>query len=421
MLIQSNTRSARATAARTLCALLATSALCLPLRAQGATIADHFGVNVHMDAKSTHYAQYADTYNKAVWVGATHLREAAPSAGDTYTLNAMLAGCAQGLSWTLIVMSDPAPLWSNIDKIAAQPGCLHALEGPNEVNVTPPAYGALRGYPAGVAIQKALYAKAKADPLTAAVPVYSLTVATGGATAALGNLSAYSDAANSHDYMSQVYPPNCCIMTMARASLNFAPGRPMVITESGYRTMPNTGNAADQTTQNRLLLYTLLDTLTASVSDVTMYQLLDALPDPTNASMESHWGLFNGAYNPESIKSSGYGFHFTMALIGSSTISASGGTALQKAPASTHTLTSVGANGTVFTTVWAEPVLWNNTTHKANELYTTNATMTLGSTYSSVKVYDVVTNGDTPIATYSNVSSVALPIAADPLIIAMQK
>src|SRR5260221_1455454 len=302
---------------------------------------------------------------------------------------------------------------------AAHPNSIVALEGLNEANIQPFSYNGSSSMAASAQFQQAYYAAIKGDAALASIPVYDLTLGYNDLAgySSLGNLSASTDFASSHAYVPTESTPQAAIATAISAASSVAAAKPSVITETGYTTQANTQYlGVDQTVQAKSILNTLVDAYKAGVGTTYLYQLLDGSSSSTNP--QDHFGLFNSDGTP---KLAATAIHNLTTILsdngnGGHTPTAPLGYSLSGLPASGNSMVLGKSNGAYDLVVWAEPKIWNDATSTEIAASTQPVTVNLGGVHGSVNIYDPL-NGTTPIATYTNVSQIVVPVSDHPLVI----
>ena len=298
---------------------------------------------------------------------------------------------------------------------AAHPGSVMAIEGPNEINIWPVAYNGVTGVDAATALLNDAAALAAANPNLAGAAIYDLTGAPV-VPALIGDASGY---ANIHPYPQNGNQPFSVLN--ARIGLRLIPGKEMVITEAGYSTLMGptaVWEGVDQLTQAKLTLNLIADATVLGMSKTFLYQLFDTASG-TAATTDSSLGLFDSNLQP---KLAATALHDLTAILADDPAAPTDFAthaldyALSGLPASGHSLLLEKANGTFELMVWAEPDIWDQTTHQSITVAETTTTVTFGSSPADVSVYDPLLS-DQPIATYSQVTSVDLAITDHLLVV----
>jgi len=386
------------------------------------------GVNTHVSYAWGAYNDLALVEADLSYLGVTKLRDSVTNIPSAQPVLDGLA--AAGYKFDLGVSSSvPASGTAGLQQYvqalntfaANHPGSIIAVEGLNEVNLQPFSYEGSSSLSAAAQFQSAYYNAIKADAALSGVPVYNLTVAYNDSSAysQLGNMTGSSDYANVHAYASTSVTPASVIQADLAAAAKADPGKPTVITETGYTTQANTPYlGADQAVQAKSILNTLADAYQAGVSTTYLYQLLDLNSSSSDTNPEDHYGLFNSDGTP---KLAATAVHNLTTILsdngtGGHTPTTPLGYSLSNMPVSSHSMVLGKSNGAYDLVIWAEPKMWNPSTSTEISNPSQPVTVDLGGVHQSVNVYDPM-NGTSPIASYSNVSSITVPISDHPVII----
>jgi Ca2+-binding RTX toxin-like protein len=293
----------------------------------------------------------------------------------------------------------------------AHPGMVAAIEGPNEIHhLTGFAYDGLTSDAAAVAYQTDAYAAIANSAVLKGTTVYSMSL--GGFTAPT---TGYNLAAL-HPYPANGAQPLATLIS----EMKFAPaGAQTVITESGYSSLATSSQGVDFTTQAKMTLNLLMDSTKLGVSGIYLYELMDAYADPTSSNYGKHYGLFNNDMTAKPVAT---------AIHNLTTLLADTDPAAQTFKTITHDVTVAGlssvggqllmekSSGAFDIVVWDEPKIWDSVKHVAIAAKAETVLVTLDHTYADVRVYDPLT-GTSPLAVYSNVSSLSVSVTDHPLII----
>ena len=386
------------------------------------------GVNTHVAYGWGSYNDLALVEDDLKYLGVTKLRDTVTSIPSAQPVLDGLA--AAGYKFDMIVSSSvPAAGNAGLQQFiqalntfeASHPGSISAVEGLNEVNHQPFSYQGSSSVGAAAQFQSVLYYDVKTDAALSGVPVYNFTVAYNDAQAyaQLGNISKITDYANVHAYASTDMTPASALQVALNAVTSVVPGEQAVITETGYTTQANTPYlGVDQTAEAKLILNTLVDAYKAGVATTYIYQLLDLNSSSSDTNPEDHFGLFNSDGTPKLaataihnlttiLSDNGTGGHQPTTPLGYS---------LSGLPASGNSMVLGKSNGAYELVVWAEPPVWNSSTDSDIANAAQPVTVNLGGVHKSVSVYDPL-SGTTAIATYSNVSSITVPVSDHPVVI----
>ena len=168
-------------------------------------------------------------------------------------------------------------------------GYVDAIEAPNEADCGPDVRWStdLRAY--GNSLRSAL----DASPSLHGVQLIGPSFCHQADIATYGTANDY-DTANLHAYANG-QPPEAKIEKAAVIASGTQGGRlPLVLTETGYATAPDSSSmfgAADEQVAADYLLRVILDSVRIGVRRVYLYELLDEKPDPGFTNREQHFGL----------------------------------------------------------------------------------------------------------------------------------
>lgn len=392
------------------------------------TFLDGLGVNAHVSWPGHYpYSQTGKVIAALDYLGLRKLRDYVNS--STFPVFERLA--ASGVSLNLLlnpkVGLDNYLGWAR-SLARTYPGSVAAMEGPNEVDKWPVTFGGLEGFPAAVATQKALYASAKSDPVLAKAPVYNLTISgiSRSKSAALGDLSAHADYGNVHPYyragqQSWGHSLRDTRYTLKRylaAARWTAPGRPVVLTETGSTTAVGSPIGVSEEVQARQILNSLMAAAAHQVPATYIYELVDS-HDAGPEDVESHYGLYRYDWTPKPA---------AMALHHLTRILRRGG-APRPGPAPEYTLTGMPASGasllfrlgdgTYAIALWAEPDLWNEDASVPIAAPAVTAHIAFSATQPSVAVYDPLVS-DRPLQSLGPTRSLGVRISDHPVIVQLR-
>ena len=325
----------------------------------------------------------------------------------------------------------------------ASAGALVSIEGPNEPNNWPITYNGQVGGGGGTWVpvaqfQNALYTQAKANPVLANYPVFSvseggaevnnvglqfLTIPVGAGTV-MPSGTQYADYGNLHNYLdgsvlqdNQAWDAADRILRSHNATMFGEYGvtwahnytgystpqlqtLPVVTTETGWGTVGP--GALTEAQQGKVLLNVYLAQFKRGFRYTYIYEFVDGQGGDSTGE-----GIFHANYTPKA--SATFIHNFTTILADTNSFSPSSlNYAIPLEPARVHDLLLQKSNGTYYLIVWDE---------RANGVVD-NVTVKLAVAHSSVKVYDPTT-GTGVTKTLSNVSSIPLTLSDHPLILAI--
>ena len=385
------------------------------------------GVNTHVGYAWGAYNNLALVMDDLKYLGVTTLRDGLTNIPSAQPVLDGLA--AAGYKFDLVVPSGvPAggtaalqQYVASLDQFAAEhPGSIIALEGLNEANIQAFSYNGSSSVEAAAQFQAVYYAALKGDASLASIPVYNLSLGYDDTTdyAKLGNLSGSSDFGNSHAYVNTSTTPQAALASLLANAASVSPGHSVVITETGYTTQADTAYiGANENVQAKSILNTLVDAYKAGVSTTYLYQLLDT-GEASSTDPEAHFGLFNADGTP---KLAATAIHNLTTILsddgkGSNQPTASLGYSLSNLPSTGNSMVLGKSDGTYDLVVWAEPKVWNDATDTEISNPAQSVTVNLGSVHHSVNVYDPL-SGTSPIATYTDVSQIVIPLSDHLLVI----
>jgi hypothetical protein len=342
---------------------------------------ESLGVNVHVGYTDTIYGNLPKMIEALKYAGLTKVRDGhVPWQNDRYA-----AMAKAGVRFDFFLpggvkeIPDPATFVRNVSAFAkANPGAVVSIEGSNEVNNWP--FGADRSLAGQGAVQKALWAAVKADPVLSGLPVYAPSVTNAGAAQGLGDLRAACTHANAHIYFGEgAVTPRGNSFWRDTIAYNQAPaqGKPTVITETGYSTNVNGPQGCDETTQAKHTLKLLMDAAKEGIAATFLYELVDQMKpgsDPGSVDRERRFGLFRNDWTPKPVAT---GIRNVVGVIGAGqgraimTLEPQLDYALSfplasagKPPTPVYdTLFALG-DGSFVIAIWAEPDIWDEAGNK---------------------------------------------------------
>ena len=386
------------------------------------------GVNTHAGFGWTGYNNLALMVEDLEYLGVTHLRDAMGTSPAAQPVVEGLA--AAGYKFDFLVSSALPQTGTvglqkyiaSLEKFAtSHAGSISAIEGLNEANHQPFSYNGSSSLTAAGQFQSALYQAVNANVALASIPVYNLSLAYNDPQgySQLGNMSGSVDYANAHAYVSTSLTPSSSIAATLSAVMTAAPGKPVVITETGYTTQANTQYlGVNETVQAKSILNTLVDAYKAGVSATYLYELFDRDSSASNTNPEANFGLFNSDGTPKLAATAIHNLTTILADDGKGGLQPTDplNYTLSNMPASGNSMVLGKSNGAYELVVWAEPKLWNDATDTEISNSAQTVTVNLGAVHHTVKVYDTLT-GTTAIASYTDVSTITIPVSDHPLII----
>ena len=338
-------------------------------------------------------------------------------------------------------------------QIASQyPGHILSVEGPNEINAlngtivcwypTPQATQCDTGLLGAEEEQLDLQSQ-----VNAAVPGVALDYFTGWGAypIAVGPdpvKKHYANDDNAHPYPNYGEPPFGWMTRASALGNTRSATEPAVFTEIGYSACNDitqcqfqNSNEVDETTQAKQTLDIPLDAVLNGISDVYLYELLEAYASEASATTAA-FGLFRYSLTgtliprPAAValhnmayvtQDSGHVGHVAPLAYQVQGLPAAGYCPEQVTYSDgctfTPSLALQKSNGHYVVVVWAEQKIWDSSNHVSVTPATYVAKITLPRSFSTLAVYDPMISGTNPVAAYSNTASLSVQVVDHPILI----
>jgi hypothetical protein len=321
---------------------------------------------------------------------------------------------AAGLKFDWLTGSTLSTTLSDLNTfLKAHPNAISTIEGPNEVNNFPIAFGALSGNSAALAYQSALYSAVKSNPLSASIPVLDFTDSPGIVGAA--------DAANDHPYPKAGAQPLASLTDTAQRLQKLMPGAPEYFTEAGYSSLPGLHGweGVDAATQAKLTLNLIMDAASLGIKATYLYDLIDDGPDLSNTIGTDHFGLFTiaGKAKPAAVA-----IHNLTAILSDPGAAATSFTQT----ALNYTISGLPTSGSSFLieksagvydlVLWAEAQIWNAATHSPVPAPTEQVVVDFASAAGQASVFDPLVSASA-LTTETNAKTVTVAVSDHPVIL----
>ena len=244
------------------------------------TFTDSVGINVHLHYSGTPYVDSFPAFLNAMQdLGIKHYRNGIDPYPYDFEFSNAEALAKAGIKGAWII--DEKDGAGDITKLFARaPNSIEAIEGPNET------FG--KAGPWLTNFMQMLSSTVRSNAASANTTIYAPTVTTLDAVGLMGNLSAYADLGNMHDYYSPRYPEtpaygdtffgcgyygtfsfNLCVAKVT------VPNKPVVSTETGYKS-----DAVSDAAIGRYLPRILMMHLQGGVTRTYLYELYDEAFSP---------------------------------------------------------------------------------------------------------------------------------------------
>lgn len=389
---------------------------------------DFLGANTHLGSSGVSSANLTYITNALTYTGIYHIRDAGPNPSAFNTLAGSIPGLK--INFAFDYYSTVSAWLTDAQTVeAAYPGTIAYTEGPNEVDNQPGyTYGGKTQYAAANQAQQDLWnAVQGSSVLNTHTKVFAWPCAFVSNSSTQGNLAAYANYGNLHDYY---YPQGTTTQPMGpqiaseitQEQTNVVPGQPVVSTETGVSTayLDSSGFGVDYATQAILHFCNMLDHMSNSNSlRIYFYELVDDSPDSGNNIRENQYGMFDSAGNPKPAATMIKNFTSLLADNGATAKTFSPGAIpyrVSNLPSSGGSYVFQNSSGVYFLAVWQEPNVWNASSHSAVSVTPVSVTVNFASQHTSLAVYDLISSA-TAINTSSNAASVTVSLGANPLIV----
>jgi hypothetical protein len=261
--------------------------------------ADSVGINVHLHYTDTLYNNFDLVRSRLAELAVRHVRDGliATSWQPYYDRhNALGAMGIKGMFIAAAGMSDEA-LREFPSRTSSS---FEAYEGPNEYDVS-----GVAAWTSSLRQSLVQLHALKTQPSLSSFPVYGPSLTSAAAFAALGDVSAYVDAANLHNYMQGRYPGTPGWGDGGYGSIDwnlalarrYAPGKPVVTTETGYWDDLAVPDSVPAVIVGRYMPRLLLEQFRKGVQRTYVYELID---DPQSGiAGRSGYGLVRADGTPK--------------------------------------------------------------------------------------------------------------------------
>ena len=244
------------------------------------------GVNTHFDFAVTAYSNVSVVESALNYLGVKQVRDAMqfPTSPALFAQIAAATGVKYDLFLAPGAEADLPARAASLKQLPA--GDIEMLEGRNEADLFGP------GFQQGIADQVTLYQFAQTN--FPGIPVIQESFAGLPDYGLAGDQSAFADFGNAHTYFGTGNNPALgdWIGVLNADALQATPGKPVIITETGYYTTGSTTDphSVDPTVQAKYMLDIVLDSFQEGDAKTFLYELLDEVSG--NGSSQDNFGLF---------------------------------------------------------------------------------------------------------------------------------
>ena len=387
---------------------------------------DTLGVNIHSGTTPGNYGNSAMVLASLRYLGITHVRTALPAENVmASTVKALGEG---GLKFDFVANSDITNgglpgLDAFVKRLAAfdaaHPDSIFAIEGLNEINIYPFNWlgdGSIAG---AVSFQKALYAAVKGHADLVDIPVINLSVGYESQAdyAKVGDLGRWSDFANSHPYTNTYQTPDGVMESSIGKALAASGGDPVILTETGYTTTDgHLYLGTSEQAQAKMILNNLFNAYENGSQKTYLYELFNSTLSPDAG--ERNFGLFHGDGTPKPVAEAIHNLTRILSWGSSGDAAApeEGTWSLNGKGDALHSMALAKSDGVYDIVLWNDLRVWDMDAKKEFDLDLAPTRIDFGSVQAVVYVYDPM-QGTDPIAVFHDVSSITVPVGANPLIV----
>lgn len=379
---------------------------------------DSIGINIHLGAYGTAYVNnFPAIASLLTNLGVRHVRDGV-LIGQTTICNENAQLAARGIHFDFITA--PTQTIANFTSWSACVGtAAESFEGPNEYDQSHPS--SETNWPATLnSFQKTLYSGLKAtSPITVLAPA----LMTQSAYATLGDLSAFVDAGNVHDYFAGRNPGTSgwgatdSFGTYGSLAWNLAIARqssgskPIYATETGYADGAGAQYTVPAATKARYTLRTLLESWNAGIIRTYIYELLDE-----NNGTYGSYGITDSGANPKpayvALKNMIAHLSDPGAPISTQPLNAT-----FTMPSSVHHALLERRNGSYALVLWVEAPDWNVDAQTAVAVAQQNASLSFGAVPRIVTTTTFDPSGNVATSPLSPAKTITVSAGPDPTIV----
>lgn len=445
---------------------------------RGADWVNSFGANSHIGwgggcARSyTNTAAIIQALDYLLPIGSIrHLRDGVP--GNTTMLNTFIdLARNHGVVFQIVNSSNNAGGTSSVSNpqvlhpasdmatignfVNQQNGGMDGFEGPNEANTNyysdPNIQSGANSHGSASWINAAdqyffnlLTSNRNSNANLANVKFIGVTTASASAAfvTSIGDVSNYVDVVSSHNYFGNGAQPQPNLsggFTVAHSQTPAKPNIPMYFTETGYNTAYQEYNhvngdgskggfssGGDDTEHAKLVANMAADATFVGAARTFNYELLNNDWDPTcdTTDVEQMFGLFHVSTDGTQAfaKPGAVSLHNMFSLLWDASANATSFTpssltyTATNLPANSYAQAFQKANGDIYLMLWAEPQVWNSSSHTEVGNAGSTATITFPQSHTTLAVYDPVTNGTATLATATNATAINVSVVDHPVLV----
>ena len=414
-------------------------AACGPGRAQmpSSAFIGTIGVDTHMAYTDGRYRDVDRVIAHLAYLGVRNVRDGISNgAHGSVGIGTYVKMARTGVAWTFLVSAGGPETDESLNATLALirtveqgvPGSVRIIEGTNEINNYPVLWNGSTdrtGRPEleeALAMQRALYARVRADPVLGHVKVAMFTGAKAGSIPAApdpGSTPGLADLVTQHPYPNHGGPP---AEWLARGVATPGMTGPAIYTETGYSSNGGTSGGVDADVQARYGLDLLFDAAKLGIVQTSWYQLLDAYPKGSRQG-DDGYGLFDFDGSPKPIA---VALHNLTTIMAEPAGKPSGGRpaaiayTVEGLPKSGQSMMVSRPDGAADILVWAEPAIWNSSSGSAVAAAAAKVTVTLDQLAGQARIFDPLA-GVEPVQQVRNTRTVTMDVTDHPVILRVER
>jgi hypothetical protein len=383
------------------------------------------GINTHLYYEDTNYYQkYQEIVKpKLLELGVRHIRD-----GGNRNLNGYLDRLKElksnGIGSTLIFDPRGGTPEQGLALVKELGNVVEAVEGPNEYELS----GDLNWVTTLRQYTEKLHKLIKSDALTSALPVLGPSLTSEEAYLAVGNISNFVDYGVLHNYFSGRHPGTTgwggngygSIPYGIAQSQKYAPGKPIITTETGYHNAINTQEghlAVPESVAQKYIPRMFLEQFNSGIKRTFGYELMDLHENPKHDISGLEFGLLrnNGEAKPS--------FNSLRALIqllkdpkGTKFSPSTLNYSLQNTTSYLHHTLLQKSNGKFYLVLWQETTGFDENNKTALAIPTQKVQVILAQPFAQAKIYSL-DNYLKPLKQLTNPKQITLEVPDQPVIV----
>ncbi len=384
-----------------------------PVQAQAAeSVVNTYGVVAHLGYTGSPYRNLPLVIQRLQELNVRHIRTRMYDRRPDIYAAMKTINAATGIKFNL-VMGEPNTVQTPqvlLDRVVHEglAPIVESFEGANEWNLSgrPGWAGELRAH------QKAVWTAVKGNPATRSIPVLAPALGMRTGFTELGDISAWCDLGNLHNYPG-AQRPSVRIDDLTPQEKAITGGKPVVYSESGYHNAHKTSEGHFPTPEWLAGVYApklVLEHYIRGTARVFQYELFDYFYEPTRTDQEGHFGLNTFDGTPKPAFTATANLYRLLADKGASFRPGTLAYRLDGQSSDMRQLLLAKSDGTFVVVVWRDVSAYDRKTRTTLSVPTVTPTLTLASA-ATVRVHRPSVSGAAQSTTTA--ASVPLPVGSD--------